>query len=1042
MPILACSTLAADNESRRGEIGYGAKGGTLSTKSSERQVSLGKEISLATVRELLTGKEPRAALTMLKALRGGDTEAEALALEGAAQLSLGNPADVIVLASRENARGLLSLEFDIVHAQALGLLGREAEAIDLIEMSVDRIMDPPPSTEILLQARLIQSQLCLAVHDPARALWVLARVDARLQSGLQYQSALFAAAINDEVVARRSALQLGSHPQASGSEIVELCTTLFERGLFSVIIALADERRANAQPVLELAGYVTAARLMLMSPSERIDERQVLAALAEIDVWVNRRTVLGPALFRLAWFGRQTSSVSVIGNLIARALDKTIDLGFFLGPLVRQLQSEVEELLGLLPNRDFWYFWEHDHGSAADLMARWGRLCCANGAVYGVFALAIAHLRAPHRAGVRFAFAQALVTTGQLEHAQQIFASTGCIADPEVATVIWPPAWPQQTLDPRPYEALLPPHAAWPTISIIIPTYNQGCFIEETLQSILSQRYPALELIVIDGGSTDQTLEVIDCYRSRIDYLVSEPDKGQSDAINKGFKLANGDLVTWLNSDDMLAPGAMHMWALAWIKTDADLLFGICMAHRDHAICLINQPRLTQGEFNLATMANIGDYWLQGHFFYQPEVVFTKRILVAAGNKVNTDNHYCMDYELFLNFALHNATVAKVSWPTALFRQHDGQKTSRIDECVREQGRVRDNFTADLLLPERKDDIAFRLRRFNALVTPRILVVSTRLNKIIAPGAVEEVQGVFSKAFVNCTIADEFNPASWLDYDVVILMVHLRPEERTALEAVSKHFNRPLLIGWFWDNHHLYMDNIATCRLLDIVIPGHGFAAAYLRSVSAALWPSLPLCVTQWTAEMADGFVGLMTPVIERKRDLYGGFVQYPDARERNARLVDLHESGLFPMIYTIDPISLDRYFGQTSAQRFAEWGEYATSLCLPFDQDLSQRFFDAWLTGQVPVVTADIVDLRELPELSVHQNVDFVIADDASPSAIQAAAERALKLFDNGGDEGALRRHSLVLGNHMMVHRLQKIVSLLRTVAPGDWLPASEARR
>ena len=109
-----------------------------------------------------------------------------------------------------------------------------------------------------------------------------------------------------------------------------------------------------------------------------------------------------------------------------------------------------------------------------------------------------------------------------------------------------------------------------PRISIVTPSFNQGQFIEKTICSVLDQNYPNLEYVVIDGGSTDETVEIIKKYAKHLTYWVSEPDRGQSHAINKGLAHCTGDVFNFLNSDDYLEPGALFHVAEAWNeKTDA-----------------------------------------------------------------------------------------------------------------------------------------------------------------------------------------------------------------------------------------------------------------------------------------------------------------------------------------------------------------------------------------------------------------------------------------------------------------------------------------
>jgi len=117
-----------------------------------------------------------------------------------------------------------------------------------------------------------------------------------------------------------------------------------------------------------------------------------------------------------------------------------------------------------------------------------------------------------------------------------------------------------------------------PRITIVTPSFDQAKYLPETIESVLKQDYPNLEYIIIDGGSTDGSVDVIKRYERHLSYWVSEKDSGQSEAINKGFKKATGEFFNWINSDDVLFPGALHRIAEAFAKNpDADLIVG------DHA---------------------------------------------------------------------------------------------------------------------------------------------------------------------------------------------------------------------------------------------------------------------------------------------------------------------------------------------------------------------------------------------------------------------------------------------------------------------------
>ena len=122
----------------------------------------------------------------------------------------------------------------------------------------------------------------------------------------------------------------------------------------------------------------------------------------------------------------------------------------------------------------------------------------------------------------------------------------------------------------------LSPEVEWPRISVVTVSFNQREYLEQCLLSVFGQRYPNLEYIVVDAGSTDGSIELLRRYEAQFAHLIVEPDEGQSDGLNKGLRRATGDILTWVNSDDMLAPSALKRAAIAFAESGADLVAGTC----------------------------------------------------------------------------------------------------------------------------------------------------------------------------------------------------------------------------------------------------------------------------------------------------------------------------------------------------------------------------------------------------------------------------------------------------------------------------------
>lgn len=206
-----------------------------------------------------------------------------------------------------------------------------------------------------------------------------------------------------------------------------------------------------------------------------------------------------------------------------------------------------------------------------------------------------------------------------------------------------------------------------PVISIVTPSYNQGDFLETTIASLLMQEYPALEYIIQDGGSTDSTPALLEKYRYALTHCESKKDNGQSHALNLGFKQTSGDIMAYLNSDDLLMMGALHYVADYFARhPEVDVVYG----HR----VIINELNQEIGRWVLPPHDNEVLKWAD--YIPQETLFWRRRIWEKTGGFIDENFHFAMDWDLLLRFKEAGAKFARLPRFLGAFRVHSQQKTS------------------------------------------------------------------------------------------------------------------------------------------------------------------------------------------------------------------------------------------------------------------------------------------------------------------------------------------------------------------------------
>jgi glycosyltransferase involved in cell wall biosynthesis len=227
--------------------------------------------------------------------------------------------------------------------------------------------------------------------------------------------------------------------------------------------------------------------------------------------------------------------------------------------------------------------------------------------------------------------------------------------------------WPWTSIS-EPIPKCMPDGSDWPKISIVTPSYNQAPYLEEAIRSVLLQDYPNLEYIIIDGGSTDGSVEIIKKYEPWLTYWISEKDKGQSQAINKGFSQARGEIAGWLNSDDIYFPNALTTLANLWVAHN-----------RPYALITGTKLKgnLTLGEITREEQSPYDiQHLLQKCILEQPATFFPLELFRQVGG-INERYFMTLDYDLWLKMT-REANLLFVDVDFAVTRNHLLSKSTKF----------------------------------------------------------------------------------------------------------------------------------------------------------------------------------------------------------------------------------------------------------------------------------------------------------------------------------------------------------------------------
>ncbi len=263
----------------------------------------------------------------------------------------------------------------------------------------------------------------------------------------------------------------------------------------------------------------------------------------------------------------------------------------------------------------------------------------------------------------------------------------------------------------------------YPKISIVTPNFNGGEYLEQTIQSVLSQNYPNLEYIIIDGGSTDNSIEIIKKYENQLSYWVSEPDNGLYHAVQKGFDKSTGEIMAWLNSDDLYHQKSFFSVAEIFSRFDE-----------------VNWIQGTPSFFDeIGRVVSVGtikrwsklDYYLGNFQWIQQESVFwTRSLWVKSGSKMDVSMKYAGDLELWLRFFKYEKLFS-VSALLAGFRQREKNQLSLdfMDQYI-EEAKSKIEYEVENNISEQDKKFVYSVKKYNSIIS-KFPILKNKLKKLL-----------------------------------------------------------------------------------------------------------------------------------------------------------------------------------------------------------------------------------------------------------------------------------------------------------------------